>query len=196
MLLNSRQLRQALVDAWVTYVDDKIKREWNAYLFTFTFNKLPGRERALLEQMRNEIERVYATLITQVAQKPTSVNWQHKLPILIASPDFAGSRHGRITLQELTVNGGLHYHAVVLIPPVSCLDEDLTEHMPRKYSAYLGQKNRINTIDVQRITYAPGSAVEYSLKAFKSGRFSDDHLLVLPKALSELPKKKNTGGHI
>jgi hypothetical protein len=103
------QLRQELVDGWGMYVDEKIEQRWKFYLLTFMFNRLSGRENAILEQMRNEIKRFYASLVKRVVRKPTSVNSLHKLPILIGCPDFAGSRHGRMTLQELTINQGLAF---------------------------------------------------------------------------------------
>jgi hypothetical protein len=142
--------------------------------------------------MRIQIERFYASLVKRVVRKPTSLNWQHELPLLIGYPDFAGSRHGRMTLQELTINQGLHFHAVGLIPRRSRLREGLIKHIQLNYDTYRGKRKRINTIDVERITYAPGSVVGYSQKAFKTGRFSHDHLLVLPKALSELPPKEKS----
>jgi hypothetical protein len=178
------------------YVEEKIKRGWKSYLLTFMFNRLPGRENAILEQMRNDIVRFYASLVKRVVRKLTSLHWQHKLPILIGYQDFAGSRHGRRALQELTINQGLHFHAIGLIPRRPRLRESLIKHIQLNYDTYRGKRKRISTIDVERITYAPGCVVENSLKALKSGRFSDDHLLVLPKALSELPKKKNIGEHI
>ena len=188
------QLRQLLVEHWGIFVGERIEQGWKGYLVTFTFNKLAGGERAILEQMRNEIERFYASLVKRVVRKPTSPNWQHKLPILIGCPDFAGSRHGRRTLQDLTINGGLHFHVIILIPAQSRLREGLIKHIQLNYDTYRGERKRISTIDLQRITDAPGSVVGYSQKAFKSGRFLHDHLLVLPKALSELPEKGDNDG--
>ena len=184
------QLRQALVDGWGMYVGEKIEQGWKGYLVTFTYNKLSGSERTILEQMRNEIERFYASLVKRVVRKPTSPNWQHKLPILIGCPDFAGSRHGKRTLQDLTINQGLHFHAIGLIPRQSRLREGLIKHIQSNYDTYRGERKRISTIDVQRITYAPGSITGYAQKGFKRGRFSHYHLLVLPKALSELLDKE------
>jgi hypothetical protein len=137
--------------------------------------------------MTSEIERFYASLVTRVVRKPRSVNWQHLLPVLIGQPDFAGSRHGIRTVPELTVNDGLHFHAIALIPRRSRLREGLIKHVRSNYGAYLGENNRMSAIDVQRITEAPGAVTGYSQKAFMQGRFSHDYLLILPKAVSELP---------
>jgi hypothetical protein len=188
-----KNIRYALVDEWGSFVDEKIEKGWKAYLVTFTFNRLPGREDAIIRQMSNEIERFYASLVKRVVRKPRSINWQHLLPILIAQPDFAGSRHGISGSQDLIVNDGLHFHAIVLIAQRSRLREGLTRHIRSNYPAYLGEKNHISAIDVQRIMDAPGAVVGYSQKAFKHGRFSYDYLLVLPKALSELPPKSGLG---
>ena len=188
-----RNVRHALVDEWGIFIDEKMEKGWKAYLVTFTFNRLPGREDAIIKQMLKEIERFYASLVKRTVRKPRSINWQHLFPILIAQPDFAGLRHGNRSSQDLIVNDGLHFHAIVLIAQGSRLREGLKKHILLNYAAYLGENNRISAIDVQRITDAPGAVTGYSQKAFKHGRFSHDYLLVLPKAVSELPSKEGRG---
>jgi hypothetical protein len=120
-----RNVRHALVDEWGIYVDEKMEKGWKAYLVTFTFNRFPGKEDAIIRQMSREIERFYASLAKRAVRKPRSINWQHLLPILIGQPDFAGSRHGNRSSQDLIVNDGLHFHAIVLIAQGSRLREGL-----------------------------------------------------------------------
>jgi hypothetical protein len=45
----------------------------------------------------------------------------------------------------------------------------------------------IRHIDVQRITHRPKYATGYAMKGLKRPTFSEDDVLVLPRAVSELP---------
>jgi hypothetical protein len=39
----------------------------------------------------------------------------------------------------------------------------------------------------QPILYNAAEMVEYAMKSLKRGRFSDDHIVILPRSVSELP---------
>src|SRR6266508_160573 len=56
--------RRPLVGGYAAMVQDMVDRGWRAYLVTFMFNRLPGRQAAVVRQMGREVERVYARPVT------------------------------------------------------------------------------------------------------------------------------------
>jgi hypothetical protein len=59
-----------------------------------------------------------------------------------------------------------------------------------KPGRYVGQGRPLQRIHTTAMTY--GDMTEYALKAFKKGRVSYDNILVLPRAVSELPSRKES----
>jgi hypothetical protein len=107
-------------------------------------------------------------------------------------------KHNKGRLQDVVLNDGLHFHAMIALPPKSRLKESLEEHVDRHLDAYLGKiktvKERgvfrskrvtpkIQRIDVQPTTYTPKDHAGYALKGMR--KLPYDHLLVLPKSSSE-----------
>src|SRR4029077_3408206 len=80
---------------------------WTGYIITFMYNHIPGTIERRFSVMEREIERVYATLIRHVVRDPRSPSQRKKLPILHAFPDNP---------PDATVNDGLHYHGIILVP--------------------------------------------------------------------------------
>ena len=71
---------------------------------------------AIINQMTDEIERVYATLVTRVVRKPRSPKSADRLPVFVGFADLPVAKRERKQLREVTLNDGLHYHGILLMP--------------------------------------------------------------------------------
>ena len=84
-------------------------------------------------------------------------------------------------------NGGLHVHALLLIPPASRLKQSLTDHFREKRDLYAGSGRSIQRIDVRPVVSDHGPSVDYVLKTVLNGRLSyDEAVLLLPRSRGEL----------
>jgi hypothetical protein len=126
-------------------------------------------------------------LINRVVRKPASENWAWLLPKGVFFPDVPGLRPSKQSLRDVKVNEGLHFHGVVVANRWARMKTSLDAHFREKGAEYLS--DTLRRIDIEAITHDPAFVVDYGGKAIKRARFSMDHVLVLPKASSELPAK-------
>jgi hypothetical protein len=176
-----------LISGYAKLADDLIDQGLTAHLMTFMYAPLSGSFKALLIQMRREIESVYKRFLTRVVRKPRSLTSRDRLPILIAAADLPGFRSRRSPLGFVLVNDGIHFHALLFIPPSSRLRESADEHFVRNQRGYVGDRSRIDRIDVRPIKSNPDRVVSYVMKTLRSGRLDyDEAVLILPRAVSEL----------
>jgi tRNA(Leu) C34 or U34 (ribose-2'-O)-methylase TrmL len=68
------------------------------------------------------------------------------------------------------------------------LKEPLHLHLGRKRNLYVSGK--IYRIDAEPITSRAAFVTDYGGKAIKRQRFSNDHVLLLPRTVAELPAKR------
>jgi hypothetical protein len=88
---------------------------------------------------------------------------------------------------QVFCNGGLHFHALVLVPPLSRLKGSLPDHFDGNRDLYAGSGGSVQRIDVRAVVEHYERVVDYVLKAVLNGRLSyDDAVLVLPRARGEL----------
>ena len=198
MVNQSNQLKLMMARAFGKWVEEYDSKGWDSHLLTFMFNPLSGGQDAIIRQMSREVERVYSTLLTRVIRNPRSPKVQGSLPKLIGFPDLPVFKYTKASNHDVTINDGLHYHAIVLLPPKSRLKECLEQHVERHKAVYLGKiktvkergqfrskraSPKIQRIDVQPTTHTPKTHTEYALKALD--KLPYDHLLILPKSQSE-----------
>jgi hypothetical protein len=180
-----------LINGYADLVEQRVQDGWQPHLITFMFNQLPGSRSSVIKQTRDEIERVYATLVTRVVRKPRSPKSADRLPVLIGFADLPVPKRERRQLREITLNDGLHYHGILLMPARSRLRTGLAFHFMKYHRLYVGNGSRLDRLHVLKIKTDPGYVVRYALKALEKGRLPyDDCVLVLPKSVTELP----TGG--
>ena len=84
-----------LISGYTDLVEQRVQDGWQPYLITFMFKRLPGNKSSVIKQMRDEIERVYATLVTRVVRKPRSPKSADRLPVLIGFADLAPCPSGK-----------------------------------------------------------------------------------------------------
>lgn len=76
-----------LVDGYAQLVIDRVDCGWSCHLMTFPFSQLPGPRGAVIQAMKDELQRVYSTFVTRTNRKPRTAS-PDELPILIGTADL------------------------------------------------------------------------------------------------------------
>src|ERR1700722_5680545 len=184
----SYALRKQLVSGYETLIQEIIENEdAEAYFVNFMFRQLPGKESTKIAIMTKEVTRFHGLLKRQIVRKPDKPGWRDLVPALIGAPDFPVPKSAKTDVRLFQVNDGLHFNAVVLLPPrfeapqitgirQSRLKESLVVHVKRKENEYLTDK-------LYRIHVTPlvkdSTMANYTLKAFVRGRISSADILIL-----------------
>jgi hypothetical protein len=178
--------KAALVDGYTQLVTDRVRAGWSCNLVTFLFSQLPGPRPAVVSRMKDEVQRVYSTLLTRVHRKPRMASTD-ELPVLIGAMDLPVYKRDKASGPMVFCNGGLHVHALLLMPPTSRLKGSLADHFAEKRTLYVGSGGSSVRIDVQPVIENHGLVVDYVLKTVLNGRLSyDEAVLVLPRSRGEL----------
>lgn len=173
-----------LINGYAQMVEDRERAGWKAYLLTFMFEEIGGSPRRVQEIMHNEVERVYATMLTRIVRHPRSQWHAWKLPLLIACPDWPVPKHDRQHKQRVLPNIGQHFHAVQVMPPVSRMREPLDEHIEDEQARYV--RKPLLRIHAARITHNAAYVARYTMKALERGRVGADAVLVLPTSAKDM----------
>jgi hypothetical protein len=178
--------------AWIEQVLDGNNDDvliWVGYIVTFMFNHISGNEDHKYKVMEDAIDRVYGTLARHVVRDPRSKSERKKLPRLYAFPDYPQKRLEPFDRKDITVNDGLHYHGIVLIPTETRLKTTLPLFLKRNREHFVKADGPIRRIHIEPIDRTPSNAVGYAFKAIEYRIPDSNRMLILPKALSELPHK-------
>jgi hypothetical protein len=81
------QSQMDLVDGYSRLVTDRIYDVWSCHLMTILFFQLPGPRSAVTDRMKDEVQRVYSTLLTRVHRKPKTARTD-ELPVLVGAVDL------------------------------------------------------------------------------------------------------------
>jgi transposase len=107
-----------VIDTSTQLVTDRVRAGWSCHLVTILFSQLPGPRSAVTGRMKDEVHRLYSTLLTRVHRKPRTAS-TNELPVLIAVMDLPVHKHNKSSGPMVLY--GLHVHALMLIPPTSRL---------------------------------------------------------------------------
>jgi hypothetical protein len=167
-------------------VTDRVRAGWSCYLVTFLFDQLPGSRAAVINQMKDRVQRVYSRLVTRVNRKPKNAS-PDELPVLIGLADLPVDKRDRSSLHNARCNDGIHFHALVLLPPTSRLKESLVDHFRQNQEVYACPGMSIQRIHAEAVNGDHERVVDYALKTVRRRRLSyEDAVLVLPRCRSEL----------
>jgi hypothetical protein len=180
------QAKTALVDGYTQLVTDRVRAGWSCHLVTILFPQLPGPRLAVIDRMRDEVHRFYSTLLTRVHRKPRTAS-THELPVLVGALDLPVNKRDKTSGPVVLCNGGLHVHALLLLPPASRLKGSLADHFLEKRALYAGSGKSIQRIDVRPVVSDHARVVDYVLKTVLNSRLSyDEAVIVLPRSRGEL----------
>lgn len=171
-----------------TCSEDGSEKGWQPTFLTFTFNHLPGSLANVAWQMRDELERVYAKVLTRIERKPRQAR-PDSLPLWVCEPDFPVAKTEKQHMRDSIVNNGRHFHAIAAVPPWSRMKETLADHFHERQADYTGNDKRLFRIDAEPITDNGWFVTDYALKGMKSSRVGYDEVLILPRSASELPPR-------
>ena len=167
-------------------VTDRMEKGWTCNLVTFLFSQLPGTRLAVISQMKDEVQRVYSTFLTRVHRKPRTAS-PDKLPVLIGSADLPVYKRDRTLSPVVLCNGGLHFHALLLVPAASRLEGSVDYHFRTNKALYLGEQRTISSIHVRPVLGRHERVIDYVFKTLLRGWISyDEGILLLPRASGEL----------
>jgi hypothetical protein len=158
-------------------------------LRTFLFMPLGGVDKAALNKMMDEVERVYSTFITKVVRNPNSEYQKESRPILVAAPDRPVLKNEKQELRDVKINGGVHMHGILLVPGRSRLKEGIETHFKRHENRYV--RNNLLRLNVQPIQSDPREVVGYAFKSVKNRLFNCDDILIFPKAETAVRERSN-----
>jgi hypothetical protein len=182
---DAKRFRLELLAGYKRWVRDFVNQEWLAYYVSFMFNQLPGTQASVFRQMKADIVRVYCRLPTQFSRNPRSPAGAKLLPRMILFPDLPVYKHEKKSIRDVSINNGLHYGGIALTPPVSRFQSTLDAHFAQDHPNCIGEK--LARIHVTPITDNPGFVVDYAAKSLKRGWVSEKDIVILPRAITELP---------
>jgi hypothetical protein len=181
--------RVKLITAFNSMIIDRVQAGWQPYFMTYLFRHISGGTPKRTRIMTGEVCRVYSQLITRIIRDPNAPRYQQLLPYLMASPDLPVPKSGiKASVRELNINGGLHFHGVLVLPPEDrCrLGRHLLAHFHEKKELYCPPDHPLLGIDA-RSSNTPMLA-DYALKQIKRGNVDYDDLLILPRSRSEVSR--------
>jgi hypothetical protein len=166
------------------WMEEYLDLEWEAYFMTFLFRPIAGPATEKIRQMHREIARFYGKLASWIVRRPKSPKCTHLLPRGVFYPDgpcYTGRKQG---LREVTINDGLHFHGIVLVPARSRLKVPFLQHFRDKKKSY--GRGYMLMIHAEPNRDHHRFVADYAGKAVKRGRVSYDDVLVLPRTGKEL----------
>ena len=169
------------------WTGDYLSLEWEAYFLTFLFRHIPGPAQEKTGQMHKEISRFYGKLASWVVRSPRSPKCAHLLPRGVFFPDGPCYKREKQALRDVSINDGLHFHGLILVPAKSRLKVPFLQHLRDKKRNY--GRGYLLTTHAEPIWDQERFVADYGGKAVKRGRLSYDDILVLPRTGAELSRK-------
>jgi hypothetical protein len=94
-----------------------------------------------------------------------------------------------VAIEDMTINDGLHYHGIGLIRIDTRLKVGLDMYIKQNYKHFVKSSGPLRRIHIEPIDRTPRKAVDYVLKSIEWRIPDSNQMLILPKAVSELPDK-------
>ena len=185
--LDEKQSRLNLLNGYQQWVGSYIHEGWKPYEISFMYHQLPGSTKSILEQMKQELHRVNSRLVTRFHRDPRSKIGFECIPRMMLFPDLPVYKRAKKSIQDVSINDGLHYGGIALTSPISRCQTSLDDHFTVDQEKYLSKK--LERIFVKPITHSHNYVTDYVMKAIKNGRMSEEDIVILPRTISELPDK-------
>lgn len=168
----------------------RVAEGWQPYFLNFMFKHVPGKAATKIRVMTAEVTRVYATLLPHVIRKPHAQSWRDFLPMFIGCPDLPVPKTRNISIRAAGVNDGWHFNGVLLIPPpAKCrLKCQVQDHFRKHKECYIRRDHPLHRIHAEPMTQY--FIADYVFKHFQRGNVAADDILILPRASSEMPRRR------
>ena len=166
---HSRQTNDEFIQGYTDLIRERITDGWSAYLCSFMFKPINPNQNAAIGLMKDAITRLYSTLVTRIIRDPKSPSSVGRRPVLISVADLP--RPGaKAPLADTTINGGLHFHGILLIPTKNRLRIPLIDHVDQNPLTYLPGDGILSRIHMQPIEDRPDQVFDYAFKAIKRNK--------------------------
>ena len=177
-----------LINGFNSMIIDRVQAGWQPYFVTFVFRHIPGGCSKRTRMMTDEVCRMYSQLITRIIRDPTAPKYQQLLPYLMASPDLPVlKREIKASVRELTINGGLHFHGVLIYRlKIDVAWKTFASSSSREKELYCPPDHPLLHIDARSMS-TPMLADDV-LKQIKRGNVAYDDILILPRSRSEVSR--------
>lgn len=176
-----------MIYGYQEWVQDFIDQDWDPYEVSFMYHQLPGTTKSILEQMKKEIYRVNSRLVTRFDRNPRSATGFNRLPRMMLFPDLPVYKRKKRSLNDVSINDGLHYGGIALTPPISRFSTTLDAYFDEHEQEYVNQ--HLERIHVQPIISDADYVTDYVAKSVKRGTVSEHDIVILPRTPSEMPAR-------
>jgi hypothetical protein len=167
------------------------QHQYRGYFLSFMFNHIQGSMEHRYEVMEDEIDRVYATLVRHAVRDGRSKGQRDKLPRLYAFPDYPGTRSFKWDPDDVAINGGLHYHGILLVRTDTRLLQGVKPFIQFSERYFVKPDKPLRRLwigDIEKDTIEKTS--NYALKAMDWRVPESNRMVIKPNAYSELPDKR------
>ena len=182
---DSRQTNDDFIQGFTDLIEQRMNEGWSGYLCSFMFMPINPHQKQAIGLMKDAISTFYSTLLTRIIRDPHSRSSVGSLPVLISFADLP--RPGaNAPLADSTINGGLHFHGILLIPAKNRLRVPLMDHVGQHLKIYLPVNGILSRIHMKPMEDTLDQVVDYAFKSIKKRKITyNDGILVLPRASSE-----------
>ena len=180
-----KRSRLDLIHGYQDWIQGYVDRDWDPYEISFMYRPLPGGRQSILEQMKREIYRVNSRLVTRFDRDPRSEAGFNRLPRMMVFPDLPVYKRKKRSLTDVSINDGLHYGGIALTPPISRFSTTLDAYFDEHEKESVNQT--LDRIHVEPIISDADYVTDYLAKSIKRGTVSQDDIVILPRAISEMP---------
>ena len=149
---------------------------WNAYYVNFMFHHISGIPRHRFAVMRNEVERVYSTMVTRIVRKPNSLERLDNLPRFIGCEDKPVPKNNKSSLRDVTVNDGTHINGVFPFPLKSRLRKHPIDLIGDNQKYYIPEGGPLLRIHLTPLHVTLNKAADYTFKAIKRGWVKEEDI--------------------
>ncbi|MBB4114577.1 hypothetical protein FHT80_003928 [Rhizobium sp. BK226] len=179
--------KQKLINAYLSMVEERIGEGFEGSLLTFMFKDLKGSEAARKARMEDEVNRIYASLLTRFLKDQSKVPL-HKWPFFMGCVDWPVHKKVKKAIHGITNNDGMHFGGIYLVPPKTRTAMNLEDVVDRA-RPQLMRSGILTNVHVKPIKDTPRKAAGYVLKSVDRLRIGSDEILILPRHHSEMSKK-------
>jgi len=184
--LSSSQSLPSQLEAYGKWIEEMVVEGWDAYYTNFMFRHISGSPAKRFAIMRNEVERIYSTIVSRVERKPTSPKRQRYLPRFIGCEDRQVPKFNKALSRLVAVNDGAHLNGVFLFPLTSRLRKHPIDLIGDNEKYYIREGGPLYRIHLTPLHVTIHKAVDYTFKSIKRGWVREDDIIILPKSLGEV----------
>ena len=170
------------------WIEESVSDGWNAYYVNFMFRHIPGLPTHRFAVMRNEVERVYSTMVTRIVRKPNSLERLDNLPWFIGCEDKIVPKNKKVSLRDVTINDGSHINGVFLFPLKSRLRKHPIDLIGDNQKYYIPEGGPLLRIHFTPLHVTLTKAVDYTFKSIKRGWVKEEDIIILPKSSTEVTR--------